>query len=67
MRKIQKLEIDREEIADVALSINEDLEELVENVAKEEKEREETVDCESPSSHSSAEKTETSSKEGGCR
>ena len=46
MRKIQKLEIDREEIADVALSINEDLEELVENVAKEEKEREETVDCE---------------------
>ena len=53
MRKIQKLEIDREEIADVALSINEDLEELVENVAKEGKEREESVDCESPSSHSS--------------
>lgn len=62
MRKIQKLEIDREEIADVALSINEDLEELVENVAKEEKEREETVDCESPSSHSSAEKPKPPAK-----
>ena len=62
MRKIQKLEIDREEIADVALSINEDLEELVENVAKEEKEREETVDCESPSSSHSSEKPKPPAK-----
>ena len=54
LRKIQKLEIDREEIAEVALSITEDLEEMVENVEKEEKRRtEKEAECESPSSDTS--------------
>ena len=48
LRKIQKLEIDREEVADVALSINENLEEMVEHIEKEENQI-----CESLSSHPS--------------